>query len=150
MYNQNGVFDRSFEFFKREDDKSLADCTATCNGHILIMHFKGDFSDYHCIHVFTMEGKEIAKFKSGVGLNLDLMFFSPRSSGEHVVIAGYNKEDGIITVEIYTVDRKLLRRILLPEEPKLYFKAFTVTLEGHIAVCFHLDGNNTKVVVFKN
>ena len=56
VYNQNGEFDHSFEFFKREGDKMLADCTATCNGHILIRHFKGDFSDYHCIHVFTMEG----------------------------------------------------------------------------------------------
>ena len=150
VYNQNGEFDRSFEFFKSGGDKYLADCTATCNGRIMITHHKGDFSDYHCVHVFTMGGQEFAKFKSGTGLNLDYMRFSPRSAGEHVVIAGYNKEDGIITVEIYTVDRKLVRRILLREEPKLYFKAITVTLEGHIAVCFHLDGSNKKVVVFKN
>ena len=78
------------------------------------------------------------------------MYFSPRSAGEHVVIAGYNFEDGIITVELYTVDGKLVRRILLREEPKLYFQAITVTLEGHIAVCFRLDDSNIKVVVFKN
>ena len=150
VYNQNGEFDRSFEFFKSEGDKYLFDCTATYDGRILITHYKGDFSDYHCVHVFTMEGKEIAKFRSGVGLNLNYMYFSPRSAGEHVVIAGYNFEDGIITVELYTVDGKLVRRILLREEPKLYFKAITVTLEGHIAVCFRLDDSNIKVVVFKN
>ena len=150
VYNQNGEFDRTFEFFKTGGDKELFDCTATYDGRILITHFKGDFSDYHCVHVFTMEGKEIAKFRSGVGLNLNYMHFSPRSAGEHVVIAGYNFEDGIITVELYTVDGKLVRRILLREEPKLYFKAITVTLEGHIAVCFRLDGSNIKVVVFKN
>ena len=111
VYNQNGEFDRSFKFFSSEDFKYLIDCTATYDGRILIMHRKGDFSDYHCVHVFTMEGQEIAKFKSGVGLNLDYMFFSPRSAGEHVVMAGYNEEDGIITVEIYTVDGKLVRRI---------------------------------------
>ena len=150
VYNQNGDFDRSFEFFKSGGDKMLADCTATYDGRILIMHNKGDFSDYHCVHVFTMEGQEIAKFRSGVGLNLNYMYFSPRSAGEHVVIAGYNKEDGIITVELYTVDGKLVRRILLRDEPKFLFEAIMVTLEGHIAVCFHLDGSNKKVVVFKN
>ena len=150
VYNQNGVFVRTFEFFKSGGNKGLFDCTATYDGRIMIMHHKGDFSDYHCVHVFTMEGKEIAKFRSGVGLNLNYMYFSPRSAGEHVVIAGYNKEDGIITVEIYTVDGKLVRRILLREEPKLYFEAITVTLEGHIAVRFRLDGSNEKVVVFKN
>ena len=150
VYNQNGEFERTFEFFKNGDGKELFDCTATYDGRIMIMHSKGDFSDYHCVHVFTMEGQEIAKFRSGVGLNLDYMYFSPRSAGEHVVIAGYNFEDGIITVELYTVDGKLVRRILLREEPTLYFKAITVTLEGHLAVCFRLDGSNEKVVVFKN
>ena len=150
VYNQNGEFERSFEFFKSGGGKYLADCTATYDGRIMITHYKGDYSDYHCVHVFTMEGKEIAKFRSGVGLNLNHMYFSPRSAGEHVVIAGYNFEDGIITVELYTVDGKLVRRILLREEPKLYFEAITVTLEGHIAVCFDLDGNNKKVVVIKN
>ena len=150
VYNQNGEFERSFKFFEIEGDRILSDCTATFDGRIMIKHDKGDVSDRHCIHVFTIEGQEIAKFKSGVVLNLGRMIFSPRSAGEHVVIAGYNKEDGIITVELYTVDGKLVRRILLCEEPKLYFKAITVTLERHIAVCFHLHGSNKKVVVFKN
>ena len=97
-----------------------------------------------------MQGQEIAKFRSGVGLNLNYMYFSPRSAGEHVVIAGYNFEDGIITVELYTVDGKLVRRILLRDEPELRFRAITVTMEGHIAVCFQLDGSKRKVVVFKN
>ena len=145
VYNQNGEFERSFEFFKSEGDKYLADCTATHDGRIMITHHKGDYSNYHCVHVFTMEGQEIAKFRSGVGLNLNYMLFSPRSAGEHVVIAGYNEEDGIITVELYTVDGKLVRRILLREEPELFFKAITVTMEGHIAVLF--DGS---VVVYKN
>ena len=145
VYNQNGEFERSFEFFKSEGDKYLADCTATHDGRIMITHDKGDYSNYHCVHVFTMEGQEIAKFKSVTGLNLDYMYFSPRSAGEHVVIAGYNKEDGIITVELYTVDGKLVRRILLREEPELFFKAITVTMEGHIAV--FLGGG---VVVYKN
>ena len=110
VYNQNGDFDRSFEFFKSGRDKALADCTATYDGRILIRHCKGDFSDYHCVHVFTMEGQEIAKFKSGVGLDLAFMRFSPRSAGEHVVIAGYNYEDGLIAVEICSVDGKLVRK----------------------------------------
>ena len=150
VYNQNGEFDRSFEFFKSEDDKMLADCTATYDGRILIMHRKGDFSDYFWVHVFTMEGQEIAKFKSGVGLNLGRMFFSPRSAGEHVVIAGCNFEDGIMTVELYTVDGKLVRRILLRKKRRLVFDGITVTMEGQIAVCFHPYGCNGKVVVYKH
>ena len=150
VYNQNGEFERSFEFFKSEGDKYLAACTATHDGRIMITHYKGDYSDYHCVHVFTMEGKEIAKFRSGVGLNLNYMYFSRRSAGEYVVMAGYNEEDGIITVELYTVDGKRVRRILLREEPKLHFKAITVTLEGHIALWFDLASTNKKVVVFKN
>ena len=145
VYNENGEFDRSFEFFKSVDDKCLFDCTATYDGRILITHFKGEFSDYHCVHVFTMEGQEIAKFKSGVGLNLYSMRFSPRSAGKHVVMAGYNEEDGIITVEIYTVDGKLVRRILLRGQPGLFFDGITVTMEGHIAV--FVGGS---VIVYKN
>ena len=150
VYNQNGEFDHSFEFFKRESSRYLADCTATYNGRILIMQNKGDFSDYHRVHVFTMEGQEIAKFKSGVGLNLEHMSFSPRSAGEHVVIAGSNYGGGIITVELYTVDGKLVRRILLRKKHRLFLDGITVTMEGHIAVCFHPKDGNGKVVVYKN
>ena len=145
VYNQNGEFDHSFVFFKSGDDKMLADCTATDDGRILIRHYKGDFSDYFCVHVFTMEGQETAKFRSGVGLNLNYMYFSPRSAGEHVVMAGYNFEDGIITVELYTVDGKLVRRILLRGQPGLFFDGIAVTMEGHIAVFF-----GGSVLVYKN
>ena len=145
VYDQNGEFDHSFEFFRSDGYKVLADCTATCDGRILIRHFKGDFSDYHCTHVFTMEGQEIAKFKSGTGLNLDFMHFSRRSAGEHVVIAGYNCEDGIIIVELYTVHGKLVRRILLRNERRHPFYGISVTMEGQIAVLFR-----RKVVVYKN
>ena len=152
VYDQDGELERRFEFFKIRGDKELADCTATYEGHILIMHNKGDYSDYHCVHVFTMEGQEIAKFKCGLGLKLDYMRFSPRSAGEHVVIAGYNKEDGIITVEINTVDGKFVRRILLRyDEPKLVLVGITVTVEGHIALSFYSHAHrHGKVAVFKN
>ena len=143
VYNQNGEIERSFEFFKSEGDKYLADCTATCDGRIMIMHPKRNFSDYHSVHVFTMEGKEVAKFKFGVGVNLDEMLFSPRSAGEHVVIAGYNDKDGIIIVEFYTVDGKLVRRILLRYKGRRFFDGITVTMKGHIAV--FVDG---KAVVY--
>lgn len=144
VYDQNGVFDRSFEVFKSGRDKYLFDCTATYDGRIMITHRKRDYSDYHCVHVFTMEGKEIARFRSGVGLDLAFMRLSPRSAGDHVVIAGYNREDGIITVELYTVDGKLVRRILLRNKSS-FFYGITVTIEGHIAV--FLGG---KAVVYKN
>ena len=151
VYNQNGELDRSFEFFKSRGDKKLADCTATYDGRIMITHNKGDFSDYHCVHVFTMEGQEIAKFKSFVGLNLNYMWFSPRSAGEHVIIAGYNFKDALITVEIYTVDGKLVRRILLRDKSGRHFTGITLTMEGHIAMCFYsLADSRVKVVVLKN
>ena len=148
VYNQNGEFDHSFEFFKSGDDKMLADCTATYDGCIMIKHRKGDFSDYHCVHVFTMEGQEIAKFKSCVGLDLAFMRFSPRSAGEHVVIAGYNYEDGLIAVEIFSVDGKLVRRILLRDKRGLDFTGIAVTMEGQIAMCFRPFIGTGKVVVY--
>ena len=149
VYNQNGEFYSSFEFFKSDGDKVLADCTATYDGRILITHDKGDFSDFYCVHVFTTQGQEIAKFRFGVGLNLNRMFFSPRSAGEHVVIAGYNGEDGIITVVLYTVDGNRVRRILLCDKSFAPFRGLqqiTVTTEGYIAVSDY-EG---KIVVFKN
>lgn len=76
------------------------------------------------------------------------MLFSRRSAGEHVVIAGHtrsNRLDGIITVELYTVDGTFVRRILLRGQGLGYFNPITVTMEGHIAVRFF-----KKVVVFKN
>ena len=148
VYDQNGEFDRSFEVFKSGRDKYLFDCTATYDGRIMITHRKTDYSDYHCVHVFTMEGKEIAKFKSGVGLNLDYMLFSPRSAGEHVVIAGYNYEDGLIAVEICSVDGKLVRRILLCDKRGLDFTGIAVTMEGQIAVCFSSYFDTRKVVAY--
>ena len=149
VYDRNGEFDRSFEFFKSGDDKALADCTATYDGRIciLIRHGKEDFSDYHCVHVFTMEGQEIAKFKSGVGLDLAFMRLSPRSAGEHVVIAGYNYEDGLIAVEIFSVDGRLVRRILLRDKRGLDFTGMTVTMEGQIAFGFTNRGHD-KIVVY--
>ena len=149
VYDRNGEFDRSFEFFKSGDDKALADCTATYDGRIciLIRHGKEDFSDYHCVHVFTMEGQEIAKFKSGVGLDLAFMRLSPRSAGEHVVIAGYNYEDGLIAVEIFSVDGKLVRRILLRDKRGLDFTGIAVTMEGQIAFGFTNRGHD-KIVVY--
>ena len=148
VYNQNGEFERSFEFFKSGGDKELFDCTATHDGRIMITRDKGDYSNYHCVHVFTMEGQEIAKFRSGVGLNLDYMLFSPRSAGEHVVIAGYNYEDGLIAVEICSVDGKLVRRILLRDKRGLDFTGIAVTMEGQIAVCFGSYFDTRKVVVY--
>ena len=150
VYDQNGEFDRSFEVFNSGRDKYLFDCTATYDGRIMITHRKRDYSDHwsHCVHVFTMEGQEIAKFKSGVGLNLDYMLFSPRSAGEHVVIAGYNYEDGLIAVEICSVDGKLVRRILLPDKRGLDFTGIAVTMEGQIAVCFSSYFDTRKVVVY--
>ena len=147
VYNQNGEFDRSFKFFKSGGYKKLADCTATCDGRIMITHHRVYSNYYNCVHVFTMEGKEIAKFRSGVGLTLHYMRFSPRSAGEHVVIAGYNREDWIITVELYTVDGKLVRRILLRNKlgDVLLFDGIAMTMEGNIAVCV-----GGKAVVYKN
>ena len=148
VYNQNGEFDRSFQFFKSEGDKYLFDCTTTYDGRIMIMHYKGDFSDYHCVHVFTMDGQEIAKFKSGVGLDLAFMRFSPRSAGEHVVIAGYNNEDGLMAVEICSVDGKLVRRIFLRDKRGLHLTGITVTMEGQIAVCLRPYFGTGKVLVY--
>ena len=150
VYDQDGEFDRSFEVFNSGRDKYLFDCTATYDGRIMITHRKRDYSDHwsHCVHVFTMEGQEIAKFKSGVGLNLDYMLFSPRSAGEHVVIAGYNYEDGLIAVEICSVDGKLVRRILLRDKRGLDFTGIAVTMEGQIAVCFSSYFDTRKVVVY--
>ena len=77
------------------------------------------------------------------------MLFSPRSAGEHVVIASHNFPDEIITVELYTVDGKLVRRILLRDERRIFFRGITVTMEGHIAVCYSGScGTHRKVVVF--
>ena len=148
VYNQNGDFVRSFEFFKSGGDRALKNCTATHDGHILIMHDKGGYSDFFSVYVFTAEGQEIAKFKSGVGFGLDFMHFSPRSAGEHVVIAGYDGEYGIIVVEIYTLDGNFVRRILLRDEPKLQFKGITVTMKEHIAVGFTGCNGYCKVVVY--
>ena len=148
VYNQNGDFVRSFEFFKSGGDRALTNCTATHDGHILIMHDKGGYSDFFSVYVFTAEGQEIAKFKSGVGFGLDFMHFSPRSAGEHVVIAGYDGEYGIIVVEIYTLDGNFVRRILLRDEPKLQFKGITVTMKEHISVGFTGCNGYCKVVVY--
>ena len=148
VYNQNGDFVRSFEFFKSGGDRALTNCTATHDGHILIMHDKGGYSDFFSVYVFTAEGQEIAKFKSGVGFGLDFMHFSPRSAGEHVVIAGYDGEYGIIVVEIYTLDGNFVRRILLRDEPKLQFKGITVTMKEHIAVGFTGCNGYCKVAVY--
>ena len=48
-------------------------------------------------------------------------------------------------MEIYTVDGRLVRRILLRGQPGHFFYGITVTMEGHIAVVV-----GGRVVVYKN
>ena len=124
--------------------KWASDITATCDGRVMIVD-----PDDESLYIFDVEGHQLGKFnirdERGVCLHIACHLASD------VVLAGLEQETLRLTLAIYTVNGKFVRRIQLDEEVELGLKVrgITVTVEGHIAVALgDMDYiNEGKVIV---
>lgn len=137
VHEQEGKFVCSFA---QGDLKLATDITATCNGHVMIVG-PGE----SCVN-FTVEGQQFANFDINIEGNL-YYCIACHPKGEHVVVAGRERDTRHLTLAIYTVNGLFIRRIHLDEELDTIGGGITVSMEGHIAVTFTDRHYNGKVLV---
>ena len=108
--------------------RAARDITATCDGRVLIVNQYAD-----SLYIFDVEGHQLGKFI--VKDERDVYKrIACHPVSDHVVIAGYERGTGRLTLAIYTVNGEFVRRIQLDEVVWYNVHRITVTVEGHIAV----------------
>ena len=126
--------------FGEELRMCATDIAATCDGRVMIVDSRDS-----CVHLFTEEGQQLAKFNISTHAPFANYFIAHHPVGDHVVVA-YKRRDHL-ELAIYTVKGELVRMIQLAEGV-LEVSGITVSMDGHIAVAF--EGQrplNEKVVV---
>ena len=109
--------------------KNATDITATCDGRVMILDLFDD-----SLYIFDVEGHQLGKFNIKHERD-DYYRIACHPASDHVVLAGYERETRRLTLAIYTVNGKFVRRIQLDEVVYLEFvHGITVTVEGNIAV----------------
>ena len=137
------VHELSGEFvcrFGEELRMRVTDIAATCDGRVMIVDSRDS-----CVHLFTEEGQQLAKFNISTHAPFANYFIAHHPVGDHVVVA-YKRRDHL-ELAIYTVKGELVRMIQLAEGV-LEVSGITVSMDGHIAVAF--EGQrplNEKVVI---
>ena len=111
--------------------KNATDITATCDGRVMILD-PGDDS----LYIFDVEGHQLGKFN--IKHERDVYCrIACHPASDHVVLAGHEQGRRRLTLAIYTVNDKSVRRIQLDEVVYSEFvHGITVTVGGNIAVAF--------------
>ena len=117
------------------------DITATCDGRVMIVDQK-DGSLY--LRVFDGKGHQLRKFN--IKYERDVYYHIACHPASDVVLSGLERETGRLTLAIYTVNGKFVRRIQLDEVARSVH-GITVTVEGHNAVPFKDRDGKGKVIV---
>ena len=137
VYEQGGEFVCTFgeERFKRAMDN-----TALNDAGVVVVD-----RDDSCVHLFTAEGRQIAKFL--LSIDGDHYYrIACHPLGEYIVLAGHKRETRHLTVSVYTVKGEFVRKTQMNEELS-WLGGITVTIEGHIALVFEETYSNCKVIV---
>ena len=137
VYDTDGLFVRSFG---KGILKGPNDVTATNDGRVMVVEW-GD----SCVHIFSEDGDYLDKFKLQGRYDHLRIAFQPLNG--HVVIAGENKEELVVIVEIFTKDGKFVRSTQIHEERIQCITGMTVTMSGRIAVLLQDIGYKWKVLV---
>ena len=120
--------------------KRATDITATCDGRVMIVDQKDNN-----LYIFDVEGHQRGKFN--IKYERDVYHRIACHPARDVVLAGKERETDRLTLAIYTVNGKFVRRIRLDEEVRYVF-GITLTVEGHIAVPFEdMDGKGKVIVL---
>ena len=118
--------------------KNAKDITATCDGRVMIVD-----PDDDSLYIFDVEGNQLGKFNIKHERNVYYRIACHPAS-DHVVLAGYERETGCLTLAIYTVKGEFVRRIQLDEKVRF---VNGITVEGHIAVALLAEGRIQKIIV---
>ena len=125
--------------FGEELRMCATDIAATCDGRVMIVDSRDS-----CVHLFTEEGQQLAKFNISTHAPFANYFIAHHPVGDYVVVA-YKRRDHL-ELAIYTVKGELVRMIQL-DEGVWSVHGITVSMEGHIAVAFVRKMNGEVVVV---
>ena len=126
--------------------KGASDITATCDGRVMIVDSQDD-----SLYIFDVEGHQLGKFN--IKHERDVYYrIACHPARDHVVLAGWERGTGHLTLATYTVNGEFVRRIQLNEVARYGVDGITVTVDGHIAVAVCLrdityEGIIAKVIV---
>ena len=126
--------------------ESVQEITASKDGRVMELN-----SDQSC-HLFNVDGLHLANFS--VNIQGDRYFcIACHPVGEHVKVAGEERETYLLIVAIYTVNGDFERKIQLNETLSHNFfgtqsPALTVSQRGHITVTFEVKCGG-RVIVLK-
>ena len=127
--------------------ESAQEITASKDGRVMVLD-----SDQSC-HLFNVDGLHLANFS--VNIQGDRYYrIACHPVGEHVVVAGEERETHLLIVAIYTVNGDFERKIQSNETLNYTFfgtqgPALTVSQQGHITVAFDVKWGG-RVIVLKN
>ena len=136
VHELSGEFVRSFG---KEVFKDPSDITSTCDGDVMIL-------DRDDVFLFDVKGHRLGKFNNKHERE-DYYRISCHPASKHFVLAGNERETHRVTLAIYTVDGKFVRRIQLDEELFNVVDGITVTVDGRIALAVQDKHCNGKITV---
>ena len=136
VHELSGGFVRSFG---KEEFKDPSDITSTCDGRVMIL-------DRDDVFLFDVEGHRLGKINIKHERD-DYYRISCHPASKHFVVAGNERETHRLTLAIYTVNGKFVRRIQLDEELFNVVDGITVTVDGRIALAVQDKHCNGKITV---
>ena len=117
------------------------DITAAHNDRVMVVD-RGK----SCVRCFNTEGQELFNFD----INIEADYYyrvSCHLAGEHVVVAGHERETGHPVVTIFTKTGDLLRKIQLDENKVRWFGGVAVSMEGLVAAAVVVISDCKVIVV---
>ena len=138
------VYDLQGKFVRSLGDwmfKYATDITAAQSDRVMIVD-RGK----SCVRCFNTEGQELFSFD----INIEADYYyrvSCHPAGEHVVVAGHEREAGHPVVAIFTKEGDLLRKIQLDENKVRWFGGVAVSMEGLVVAAIVVKSDCKVIVV---
>lgn len=138
------VYDLQGKFVRSLGDwmfKYATDITAAQSDQVMIVD-RGK----SCVRCFNTEGQELFSFD----INIEADYYyrvSCHPAGEHVVVAGHERETGHPVVAIFTKEGDLLRKIQLDENKVRWFGGVAVSMEGLVFAAIVVKSDCKVIVV---
>lgn len=138
------VYDLQGKFVRSLGDwmfKYATDITAAQSDQVMIVD-RGK----SCVRCFNTKGQELFSFD----INIEADYYyrvSCHPAGEHVVVAGHERETGHPVVAIFTKEGELLRKIQLDENKVRWFGGVAVSMEGLVFAAIVVKSDCKVIVV---
>ncbi|XP_022790171.1 uncharacterized protein LOC111329679 [Stylophora pistillata] len=129
VYENDGQFFRSFG---KGILKIVLDITAMNDGHVMVLALEDWSANYAYVHIFSEHGHHLNVFKLR---NYDFTRFTFYLASNLIVVAGNNRMEKVLHVDIYSKDGEFVRCTQLDGQiSDFHLKEIGVSKEGHIAL----------------